>query len=344
MTEKNTSFNSNSNQEDEILAQELKTIYQIFTPTFKKSPLLKGIILPKPFYIIKNKKVPDLNYETGFFREPNLQANFKYLWACCVEIQDIKIAKKTIKPEHRFDFDIPPVLCSDNILYFKTGNILGAISFDEKQPCFIKKNIKTKTSQKLNWHEVQHIVGKWLDFSSQATTLLSKLRPLHQNLQRNQAPQEKPHPSFEEVYTLHSLKLWHSTLKPGTRHIQFSVPPTICQGNQMFAKSGPFIYRIEAGKIIKFDKLVQNESSLMTPQEVREFLSEALINGVISKNVARLLQKHYETTHIPLFQKGYQQRIPSSKRETIISSHNNYKVIKKQKTKTNKPSNERAGE
>ena len=309
--------------------EELKSIYQIFKSDRPKASLLKGLELPKPFSPKPCKTVPEIPYHTGFFREPLAQPNFDYLWSSLLTLQDIKLQKRIISKDKRGLFEIPPVLCSDNVLYYKKGAHFCAISFNDDNPCFLIKDLQKKVTQKLQWSDVEKIVSKWLNFSPSAKTLLEKLAPVYENCQDNRLQRAKVLPSFQDVYTFYSLKFWQSSIQNKHQYGPFSIPPTVCNGNQIFSKAGDCFYRVEASKIIKFDKLIQNKSYLMTSMDVYSFLTNALDKGVVNANQSSSFKKQYKETHAPIFKDGHNQRISSTERDEYIEAKSNYALMKK---------------
>ncbi len=302
----------------------LATIYALFedkTPI--QTGLLKGITRRAAFKIKRPINFSEMDFDAFYRKHTQKEVNFRYLW----QTLHLKNELDKIGTKAKVLYGFPPILCSDNVLYHKQNNMLSAISLDENNPFFkiIDLEQPKNSAQKLPWDKALKIIHSWCTSPSDETTLIARLQPLYQTAPlTNKAP--KPLPFFDEVYNYYFIKALLEQKIKKARSFDVTIPPTVCEGNQIVAKKGPYYYKMEAGSIIRFEKMYGQNISLMTHTETRSFLAGCKEQGIITKVQQQFLMRLYEETHLPLFNGHNGQSISPKLRDQVYKGCN-YSIL-----------------
>ncbi len=309
---------------------QLEPFYEILKTDNTSSPnLLDQIQVPLFFKVHLPDKYQKYQPVEKFYHPHKGLPNFNYFFQTLLLLQQLKFQNKKIQHTNILNFNFNPILCSDNVLYFKKGFILSAISLDKNHPYFKIRDLREKTTQRLSWEDTKKIIQYWLCSDKRSEQLLKRLAPLyHQN---NDKTPPKALPSFQEVFAYHYYKSVLAYLKNPKEGMNANIPATILHGNQILLRREEIFYKIETGKIIKFEKNVFGQSYLMSPSEVNSFLKSAIDEHIITPQIARTLRQIYKDEIEPLFYGKNCQNIPIEKRRILISNKNKYVT---QKTKS----------
>ncbi len=207
--------------------------------------------------------------------------------------------------------NIDPVLCAGSILMAKKQQYLMELSLDKNNPYFSVTDLMTNQQYMMSWETVQNLMKKWLGDNQQTTSILSELKPIHQEYLENPQIRKRPvaTPPIEQVFHLYAMQEAYREkagfLSSDTDKNLFVIPPTCCNGNTIFSRIGNIYYKIQIGKEITFHRFSQHETWLMTPKEFQMVINAARDNNVFPKETAAemsaLLRQIYKEKQEPIF-------------------------------------------
>ena len=312
-------------------AQKLAEIYNLFnddTPNPQDLEWLQDIQIraPRDTFL---ENITEFGATDKFFRTTDVtHPNFKFLWQRLLMQRQLGILNGKLKKGELYNFEFSPVLCSDNVIYtLKAGN-LYAISLDKDRPLFKVRNLKDGIVKPIKWETVKKIVTRWCLNNEDATKLLGRMESVyHQpHTEKNRA---NPLPTFRDVYSFYLVKSFLEQKEQGNNTKNFKIFPTVCKGNQIVGKDGPYFYKIEAGRLLKFEKLYGQHIMLMTMDDAinfTRFMNQT--TKYISSEMQKTLLDSYIKTHLPLFNGERGQRINPEIRDKTFSKHNNYALLR----------------
>lgn len=306
---------------------QLEPFYKMLQTDNTSSPnLLDQIQAPLCFKLHLPDKYREHQTVAKFYHPNKQLPNFNYFFQTLLLLQHIKFQNKKIQYADILNFNFNPIVCSNNVLYFKKGFILSAISLDKEYPYFKIRDLREKTSQRLSWEDTVNIIQYWLGRDERSERLLKRLKPLyHQN---NDKMPPKALPSFQEVFAYHYYKAVLAYLKNPREGMDTKIPATVLHGKQILFRQGDVFYKIEAGKIIKFEKNVFGQLYLINPHEFNSFLKSATDEHTITPQISSTLRQIYKDEIEPLFYGKIHQNIPIEKRNILISNKNKYVIQK----------------
>lgn len=266
--------------------------------------------------------VKPIAFETGFFAKSTSRPDFNYLYATYLMHQRTILAKPYFKNnEDILSCEIPPVLCKNNILYTKENKFLYQISLDKNHPRFTVYDLLLKKEVLMPLKDVKRIIERWLNNNKKSKRIYNELKLLHETyIQKQIKPIRIPSlPSFNEVYYYYAHKTSYrekiDDIYSNPTGNYFSIPPTLCEPNQIISKKGEIYYKIELGEEIRFERLSRDDTYLMTPGEFNSFIREALQSGTFmkrGKEIEMLLRRVYREQQECIFKNMEQDQIKVS--------------------------------
>ncbi|MBQ8557494.1 MAG: hypothetical protein IJ440_01715 [Alphaproteobacteria bacterium] len=304
-----------NNEEDDIdsieILNDILSPIKFETPKLLYTGTISDTIRPEICSEIRGVFLTD-----NFYIESEQKPHFNYLYKTYLRHQQIKMGKPNyFQGEDIISFDIPPVLCADNVLYEKRGKFVYQISLDEKRPKFVVQDLLLKTKTILPPKYILNMLNEWLKNEDQATELGQKLIKIYTDFVNNDNlyPQAAPsYPSIQDVYHYYAQQMMYmnkycdKTKIPAQEN--FSIPATLCQDNQIIAKSGRTWYKITiTDDEVLFEKKVKGaDSFIIRENEFYQMLNDLGQQKEIKTNPNYLkFLKHlrliYKNNVLPVF-------------------------------------------
>ena len=304
-----------NNEEDDIdsieILNDILSPIKFETPRLLYTGTISDITRPEVCSEIQRAFLTD-----NFYIESQQKPHFNYLYKAHLRHQQIKMGKPNyFQGEDILSFDIPPVLCADNVLYEKRGKFVYQISLDEKRPKFIVQDLLLKTKTILPPKHILNILNGWIKNKEQTTVLEQKLIKIYTNFVNNDNlyPQAIPsYPSIQDVCHYYAQQMMYMNKYGDKTKIpaqeNFSIPATLCQDNQIIAKSGMTWYKIAiTDDEILFEKKVKGvDPFIIRENEFCQLLSDLAQQKEIKKNPEHLkflkhLRMVYQNNILPVF-------------------------------------------
>lgn len=299
--------------------KNIATALKNFIKEDKSTPslLIDEADIPHPSFMYQPIQAPCI---TAFFGEQRNRTDFEYLSS--VYLMDFQVKHPQdcygVKNPMAANFDIPPVLSQDDILYTKEGDTLYKISIDKKRPCFQKINLATGEISAIALPKIQEIVNKWLNRTPEKASILANqlvaLSKRTPKALRLNPRLKKTYPHYNDVYRFFALK--DSFIRESTELKElsntFDLRPVITEGGRVIFKRKEFFYKIELGDEIKFERLSKRGHYVMTQNEVTQMLDhiqQYQLFGAKTSLVCNALNLYYQKMVEPKFNNRDQLRI-----------------------------------
>ncbi len=315
---------------------DLSKIYALWQDKSPKTPdCLKGLTLPFQALLLP-EEAPRIPYNNGFITPFSSRPHFKYLYATLVLQAQINQLRKNKPLKDTPSFDIPPVLCNDNALYYKKGSKITRLFFDDEYPDFRTTDLNSKTVSYTDWQTISSIINEWLgDDKKTAKTLLERLAPLYSISQNKKIAKKMPqtHPTFEDIFArAYYQALFDAVSQNKTDSNKLVEPlniiPLITAGNEILNIQGDTTYKISVSKQgISFEKHQNRQKLLMSPFEAQVFMHR--LGQTVPSDVCHLFLKVYNATHAPVFEDQKRTKISLEERDAFLKNQLNSLAIYK---------------
>lgn len=282
--------------------------------------------------IIDENKIPDsaflhssiqIGNRDFFFGSQNKRVDYDLVSS--VYLMDYQFKNPTVsfgnKNPFSADFDIPPLLGNDGILFSKEKETLFRLSLDEKNPCFQEINLKTNEIHRMPLAKAKEMVSQWLRNDSETIDEVSqKLEKIYKKTPKIMAlkpKNKKIFPHYSDIYRYFGLK---DCFNRGSKQLtlvsnSFHIPPVLTKDKKLIYKKHDIFYKIEFGNKISFERVSDLGHFLMLPNELSSMLSEIKKHRLFNEKtnaVCSALNVIYRQNVAPEFAKTRSGQIPVS--------------------------------
>ncbi|MBO7244184.1 MAG: hypothetical protein J6V53_02740 [Alphaproteobacteria bacterium] len=280
--------------------------------------------------IIDENKIPNTAFlhnaiqsdnRSYFFGKENNRVDYDLISS--VYLMDYQFKNQTEnfgkKNPYAADFNIPPLLGNDGVLFSKEGPTLFRLSLDESNPGFQEINLKNNKINLMSFSKAKEMISTWLKNDPQtAEKTLEKLGKIYSKTTASKLKKpstKKIYPHFSDIYRYFALK---DCFNLGSKQLDivsnnFPIPPVLTKGKKLILKKNNIFYKIEFGKKITFERLSNLGHFLMTRNELDGMLSEIKKHRLFNEKtnaVCSALNVVYRQNVAPEFSKAENDQIP----------------------------------